>query len=71
MYLSEEDIKYLYNNMMSLTLPESLDKRIFNMYKQGVFSKEQRIECIKHNYPNKSDEFIEKKYNDIFTHNIF
>lgn len=71
MYLSEEDIKDLYNNMMSLTLPESLDKRIFNMYKQGVFSKEQRIECVKHNYPNQSDEFIEKKYNDIFTHNIF
>lgn len=71
MYLSEEDIKDLYNHKMSKTLPESLDKCIFNMYKQGSQSKEQKIKCIKHNYPNVSDEFIEKKYNDIFTHNIF
>lgn len=36
------------------------------MYKIGNFSKEQKIKAIKHNYPNKLDIDIEKKYNDIF-----
>lgn len=66
MDLTKEDIDDLRDHMMGQTLPELVDQCIFNMYKHGSFSKEQKIGCIRHNYPNESDEFISKKYDDIF-----
>lgn len=53
--LTQEDINELYIHMISQILPDTIDKCIFNMYKIGNFSKEQKIKAIKHNYPNKLD----------------
>lgn len=65
-YLSEEYIQDLYNHMIKDYNPELLDQSIYNMLNFNCFTKEQIIKCIKYNYPNKGDEFIENKYNDIF-----
>lgn len=70
MYLTDDEIQELYDYMMSQTLPGTTDQHIYNMYRQGNFSKEDKIRCIKHNYPNEIEEFINNKYSEIFGSNL-